>query len=375
MSPRTPRHHAFGRSAPPTLPALCPLPANAADSPLLSRLRRSTPLHYDATNNFFCQLQGAKRALLFPPSQSFLLYPHLHNHPMASYAIADPSSPELERLPALAHARGVEACLEAGDVLWLPAYWWHFVSQAVPGQAGSGRADGGRSTGDAAPGGDVATGGNRNLSINFWVGGTAEDKRTGAYDRAEQVRAARGEAAMPSGEAVAACAADAAATHRARSKAAEAVRSARAAGSGLDAAELEVEGDGGLLSLLLAMRIEVVAAAHFKGLEKGGPLIAALAAGGDAGVGAGDAWPLDTPDAIALATGIRRQALALLRCPKKVNALLRSMSHDGRLFPGLAPKVHGPTVNSEKGGVTPQEDVRKLMAVEREGEWGEGPWM
>lgn len=39
-----------------------------------------TPTHYDISHNFFVQLQGRKRVLLFPPQswQQLYLYPALH---------------------------------------------------------------------------------------------------------------------------------------------------------------------------------------------------------------------------------------------------------------------------------------------------------
>jgi hypothetical protein len=37
-----------------------------------------TSTHYDATYNFFVQLQGRKRFTLFPPNQTLYLYPCLH---------------------------------------------------------------------------------------------------------------------------------------------------------------------------------------------------------------------------------------------------------------------------------------------------------
>lgn len=37
-----------------------------------------THTHYDASYNFFVQLQGKKRFTLFPPNQTMYLYPCLH---------------------------------------------------------------------------------------------------------------------------------------------------------------------------------------------------------------------------------------------------------------------------------------------------------
>ena len=46
-------------------------------------------MHYDAISNFFTQLCGRKRVLLFPPSAWPLLYPFPTGHPKESYAMVD----------------------------------------------------------------------------------------------------------------------------------------------------------------------------------------------------------------------------------------------------------------------------------------------
>ena len=92
----------------------------------------STPLHFDALHNFLAQAIGRKRVLLFAPSESWKLYPYPTVHPKNSYAMVDLRRAEAEaagRFPALQRARGIEASLEAGDVLFLPRYYWRFVSE------------------------------------------------------------------------------------------------------------------------------------------------------------------------------------------------------------------------------------------------------
>ncbi len=70
-----------------------------------------TPLHFDAISNFFCQLAGRKSVLIFPPSQSFNLYPYPRTHPMDTYAMVDPDLADTSRFPALADARALEVVL------------------------------------------------------------------------------------------------------------------------------------------------------------------------------------------------------------------------------------------------------------------------
>lgn len=40
-----------------------------------------TPCHYDEQENFFAQVQGFKRCILFPPSEFDCLYPYPVHHP------------------------------------------------------------------------------------------------------------------------------------------------------------------------------------------------------------------------------------------------------------------------------------------------------
>ena len=56
----------------------------------------------------------------------------------------DISSPDLERFPLFAGARRTQCVLKPGDVLFMPAFWWHEV-QSYP---------------------DVVE--RRNLAVNFW---------------------------------------------------------------------------------------------------------------------------------------------------------------------------------------------------------------
>ena len=104
-----------------------------------------TPLHWDAMSNFFAQIVGRKRVLIFPPDQSGNVYPHVQAHPMDSYAEVDVERPDLATYPALARARALEVIMHPGEVLWLPSFCWHYVRQL-----------------DA---------GSENMSLNFWVRG------------------------------------------------------------------------------------------------------------------------------------------------------------------------------------------------------------
>jgi hypoxia-inducible factor 1-alpha inhibitor (HIF hydroxylase) len=71
-----------------------------------------TPCHFDGAHNFFCQLEGTKRFLLFAPSQGYRLYPYPVGHPMDNFAMASLERPDLARFPMLAQAEGQVALVQ-----------------------------------------------------------------------------------------------------------------------------------------------------------------------------------------------------------------------------------------------------------------------
>lgn len=86
-----------------------------------------TPNHYDEQENFFAQIQGYKRFILFHPDQFENLYPYPVYHPHDRQSQVDFDAPDYERFPNFKKAQGYEAIVGPGEVLYLPMYWWHQV--------------------------------------------------------------------------------------------------------------------------------------------------------------------------------------------------------------------------------------------------------
>ena len=86
-----------------------------------------TPLHYDHTNNFFAQVYGRKRLTLFDPMQTDLLYPYPLEASANHVSFIDPEQPDFEKYPNSRQARAFVGLIEPGELLYLPAYWWHHV--------------------------------------------------------------------------------------------------------------------------------------------------------------------------------------------------------------------------------------------------------
>ena len=86
-----------------------------------------TPLHRDPYHNCLCQVEGAKRVLLFDARDEERMYPIGDDPLQANSSRVDAERPDLARFPkfADAHARMVE--VHPGDLLYIPRRWWHHV--------------------------------------------------------------------------------------------------------------------------------------------------------------------------------------------------------------------------------------------------------
>jgi hypothetical protein len=94
-------------------------------------------LHYDAVDGTLMQLHGAKKVLLFPPSQTYNLYPFpVYIHLRYGFRLRSwfsqvyPEKPDFHAFPKLKHALEYkcELVLNQGELLYIPAGWWHEVT-------------------------------------------------------------------------------------------------------------------------------------------------------------------------------------------------------------------------------------------------------
>lgn len=80
--------------------------------------------HYDGGRNFIAMVKGKKRYVLNPPSQCSHLH-MLKSGPSARHASFDWSDPN--NIDKLDPATGLDVVIEAGDVLYVPAFWFHYI--------------------------------------------------------------------------------------------------------------------------------------------------------------------------------------------------------------------------------------------------------
>lgn len=77
---------------------------------------------FQIMDNLLVQICGHKRVVLFPPHDASHLYLSGDKS-----QVVDIDKPDLERFPLFAQAHAYEALLQPGDILFIPAPWFHNV--------------------------------------------------------------------------------------------------------------------------------------------------------------------------------------------------------------------------------------------------------
>jgi hypothetical protein len=127
------------------LDAAFPDIAKSLDMPLLDHRVRPliwlantvrTQTHFDTYSNIACHVAGEKTFTLFAPDQVGNLYPGPIESTPAGVPISmvELDQPDFERFPRFRQAlqAAVQARLEPGDALYIPAMWWHHVQTTGP---------------------------------------------------------------------------------------------------------------------------------------------------------------------------------------------------------------------------------------------------
>jgi hypothetical protein len=85
-----------------------------------------TPLHCDYDDNIFAQVWGSKRIFLAPPHHDEFLYTRAANALLYGSPF-DPEAPDFERFPLARQASLIECIVNPGELLYVPAGWYHQV--------------------------------------------------------------------------------------------------------------------------------------------------------------------------------------------------------------------------------------------------------
>jgi tRNA wybutosine-synthesizing protein 5 len=83
-------------------------------------------LHYDNSHNFFYQVCGRKKMVLFSPDDTPLLYPSQlpGKWHMSEVELHDT---DVNKFPLFLQAQPYHCIVEPGDIIYIPTGWWHDV--------------------------------------------------------------------------------------------------------------------------------------------------------------------------------------------------------------------------------------------------------
>lgn len=95
----------------------------------ISRGTITVGLHFDAAENLNIQIRGRKSFMLYPPGVSgYYPFPMFSQTAHISRVFREGPDLDAARFPRFDPGKGQEVILEEGEILYLPAYWWHQVT-------------------------------------------------------------------------------------------------------------------------------------------------------------------------------------------------------------------------------------------------------
>lgn len=82
---------------------------------------------FDLVNNIFTQICGRKRVVLAAPDQDAFMYQRPREAGDYWHSQIDLDNPDFEQFPLFRQARLYETIVEPGEMLFIPADYWHYV--------------------------------------------------------------------------------------------------------------------------------------------------------------------------------------------------------------------------------------------------------
>eukprot|EP00056_Hartaetosiga_gracilis_P013551 m.225597 g.225597 ORF g.225597 m.225597 type:complete len:775 (+) comp13860_c0_seq31:68-2392(+) len=83
--------------------------------------------HYDGGRNFIAMLRGKKRYIIAPPTECPNMHLFPQSHPEARHSMGDWANLDYKQYPNYLKVKAINVVLSAGEVLYLPSYWFHHI--------------------------------------------------------------------------------------------------------------------------------------------------------------------------------------------------------------------------------------------------------
>lgn len=83
--------------------------------------------HFDSSRNMVALLYGSRRWILAHPHECHNCYLLPPKHPSGRHSEVDWSKPDVKQYPLFDRMQGHEVILTPGDLLYVPAYWIHYI--------------------------------------------------------------------------------------------------------------------------------------------------------------------------------------------------------------------------------------------------------
>lgn len=87
-------------------------------------------MHTDDKNNLLCQVIGEKLIILASPNETDNLYPY--EGMLNNTSQVDAENLDFEKFPLTKNVKFSRVVLRAGEILFIPKLWWHYVRSLSP---------------------------------------------------------------------------------------------------------------------------------------------------------------------------------------------------------------------------------------------------